>query len=110
MTLVDRTIVLGSRQAIAGIEQALIGVKAGGYRKVRISPHLAYRMEAALDISEQWVRKKFPEKEDHEHCLFTWEKIGAGSSNDEGYHSKYRWITVDAYKMHICDDIYRLRD
>ena len=29
-------------------------------------------MEAALDISEQWVREKFPEKENHEHCLFSW--------------------------------------
>jgi FKBP-type peptidyl-prolyl cis-trans isomerase len=28
---------------IAGIETALIGMREGGYRKVRISPHLAYR-------------------------------------------------------------------
>jgi FKBP-type peptidyl-prolyl cis-trans isomerase (trigger factor) len=42
-TFIDHTIVLGQRQAIAGVEHALIGMKAGGYRKVRISPHLAYR-------------------------------------------------------------------
>ena len=36
---------LGRRQVIVDIEQALIGMKAGGYRKVRISPHLAYREE-----------------------------------------------------------------
>jgi FKBP-type peptidyl-prolyl cis-trans isomerase 2 len=35
-TFVDRTIVLGGREAIAGVEHALIGMKAGGYRKVRI--------------------------------------------------------------------------
>lgn len=41
--LVDHTVVLGRRQAIAGVEQALLGMRAGGYRKVCISPHLAYR-------------------------------------------------------------------
>jgi FKBP-type peptidyl-prolyl isomerase-like protein len=35
-------LVLGSRRAIAGIEYALAGMREGGYRKVRISPHLAY--------------------------------------------------------------------
>lgn len=38
VTFIDHTIVLGKRQAIAGIEHALLGMKAGGYRKVRISP------------------------------------------------------------------------
>ena len=65
MTLIDHTIVLGRRQAIAGIEQALIGMKVGGYRKVRISPHLAYREEGvpglippdAVLVVELWVRE-----------------------------------------------------
>lgn len=35
-------LVLGSRRAIAGLEYALAGMREGGYRKVRISPHLAY--------------------------------------------------------------------
>ena len=33
---------IGRRDAIAGIEYSLIGMKAGGFRKVRVSPHLAY--------------------------------------------------------------------
>lgn len=41
--LIDHTIVLGRREAIVGVDHALMGMKAGGYRKVRISPHLAYR-------------------------------------------------------------------
>jgi hypothetical protein len=41
--LVEHTITLGKRQAIAGIEYALAGMKAGGYRKVKVGPHLAYR-------------------------------------------------------------------
>lgn len=49
-SFVDHTIVLGRRQAIAGIEQALVGMKPGGYRKVRISPHLAYRDEGVPDL------------------------------------------------------------
>ena len=36
-------LVLGSRRFIAGVEYALVGMREGGYRKVRISPHLAYR-------------------------------------------------------------------
>lgn len=50
VTLIDRMIVLGQRQAIAGIEHALLDMKAGGYRKVRISPHLAYRDKGILDL------------------------------------------------------------
>lgn len=34
--------VLGARRLIAGLEAALNGMREGGYRKVRISPHLAY--------------------------------------------------------------------
>jgi len=35
--------VLGKRRVIPGVEKCLIGMKTGGYRKVKISPHLAYR-------------------------------------------------------------------
>lgn len=65
VTFVDRTIVLGQREAIAGVEHALLGMKVGGYRKVRISPHLAYRDKGIPDlippdsvlICEIWLRK-----------------------------------------------------
>jgi FKBP-type peptidyl-prolyl cis-trans isomerase len=50
VTCIDRTTVLGQRQTIAGIEHALIGMKAGGYRNVRISPHLAYRDKGIPDL------------------------------------------------------------
>ena len=50
VTLIDRTIVLGRREAMAGVEQALMGMKVGGYRKVRISPHLAYRDKGIPDL------------------------------------------------------------
>lgn len=65
VTFIDHTIVLGQRQAIAGVEHALIGMKAGGYRKVHISPHLAYRDKGIPDliptdavlIVELWMRE-----------------------------------------------------
>ena len=64
MTLIDRTIALGRREAVAGVEHALLGMKVGGYRKVRISPHLAYRDKGIPDlippnavlICEIWLR------------------------------------------------------
>jgi FKBP-type peptidyl-prolyl cis-trans isomerase len=63
--LVDHEITLGRRQAIAGVEHSLIGMKAGGYRKVRVSPHLAYRQQGLADlippdavlIVELWMRE-----------------------------------------------------
>jgi FKBP-type peptidyl-prolyl cis-trans isomerase len=39
----SESLALGARRFIAGIEAALVGMREGGYRKVRISPHLAYR-------------------------------------------------------------------
>ena len=64
VTLIDRTIVLGRRETMAGVEQALKGMKVGGYRKVRVSPHLAYRDTGIPDlippnavlICEIWLR------------------------------------------------------
>lgn len=63
--LVDHQVELGRRQVIPGIEQALLGMRAGGYRKVRIGPHLAYRDKGlpglipanALLVVELWVRE-----------------------------------------------------
>jgi FKBP-type peptidyl-prolyl cis-trans isomerase len=50
VTFIDHTIVLGRRQSIAGVEHALMGMKVGGYRKVRLSPHLAYREKGLADL------------------------------------------------------------
>ena len=44
---------LGTRMIMAGLEYALYGMRAGGYRRVRVSPHLAYR--------ERGVPGKVPE-------------------------------------------------
>jgi len=50
---------------MAGVEYSLIGMKTDGYRKVRVSPHLAYRDEGlgelipanAVLIVELWLRE-----------------------------------------------------
>ena len=63
-TFIVHTIELGRRQAIAGVENALMGMKVDGYRKVRVSPHLAYRDKGIPDlippdavlIVEIWLR------------------------------------------------------
>ena len=64
-TFIDHTVVLGRRQSIAGVEHALMGMKVSGYRKVRVSPHLAYRDKGVLNlipadavlIVEIWLRR-----------------------------------------------------
>ena len=73
VTFVDHTIRLGQREAIAGAEHALTGMKVGGYRKVRISPHLAYRDKGIPDlippnavlIVEIWLRGLVQERRVH---------------------------------------------
>jgi FKBP-type peptidyl-prolyl cis-trans isomerase (trigger factor) len=66
--LVDHAATLGKREIIAGVERSLIDMKAGGYRKVRVSPHLAYREkglpglipEHAVLVVEIWLREILP--------------------------------------------------
>jgi len=66
--LVNHTATLGKREVIAGVERSLIDMKAGGYRKVRVSPHLAYRdkgllgliPEHAVLVIEIWLREILP--------------------------------------------------
>ena len=62
---VDHVSTLGKRQTIAGIEKTLIGMRTGGFRKLRVSPHLAFRdrgvpglipPDAVLNISV-WIRE-----------------------------------------------------
>ncbi len=65
VTFLDHTIRLGQREAIAGVELTLMGMKVGGYRNVRISPHLAYRDKGVPDLipphavlrCELWLRE-----------------------------------------------------
>ena len=73
VTMVDHQVQLGGRQAIPGIEQALLGMRVGGYRKVRIGPHLAYGDKGlpdlippnALLVAEVWVRQIFQKTDAH---------------------------------------------
>jgi FKBP-type peptidyl-prolyl cis-trans isomerase len=62
---VDHETVVGSREAIAGVEYSLMGMREDGYRKVRVSPHLAYGNKGMPDlippdavlIIELWLRE-----------------------------------------------------
>jgi FKBP-type peptidyl-prolyl cis-trans isomerase len=41
---------IGARTVIAGLERGVIGMRVGGRRRLRISPHLAYRDQAVTGI------------------------------------------------------------
>jgi len=61
---IDHHIVLGKRETMAAVEYSLYGMKEGGYKKIKASPHLAYREngipglipENAVLIIELWLR------------------------------------------------------
>ena len=63
--LINFVCVIGKREAFAAVEYALIGMKEGGYRKVKAKPHLAYREagvpglvpKKAMLTFEIWLRK-----------------------------------------------------
>jgi FKBP-type peptidyl-prolyl cis-trans isomerase (trigger factor) len=40
--LIDHETEIGRRRVIAGVEKSLLGMRAGGYREVMVSSHLAY--------------------------------------------------------------------
>lgn len=48
--LIDHRTLLGKRRAIAGVEKSLYGMRAGGYREVQVSPHLAYGEAGVKDL------------------------------------------------------------
>ncbi len=62
--------ILGKRRVIAGIEKSLRGMRSGGYRKVRIGPHLAYGDDGVVDAIPPaavlyvslWLREINPSK------------------------------------------------
>ena len=65
MAFADHRATLGRRQAIAGIDKALVGMRAGGWRRIRVGAHLAYGSrgvegrippDAVLTI-ELWLRE-----------------------------------------------------
>lgn len=43
------TFTLGNRDVIAGLEYAIEGMREGGQRRFRVSPHLAYRDRGVPD-------------------------------------------------------------
>ena len=62
--VIDRVVTLGKRDVVPAVEHTLNGMRVGGYRKVKASPHLAYRQrgipglipENAVLIVELWLR------------------------------------------------------
>ena len=41
---------IGERRVIAGLEKGVVGMRVGGIRKLRVSPHLGYSSQAVPSI------------------------------------------------------------
>jgi len=68
----------------------------------------AWKLVTDKELS--WERLPYPSNGSHEHCAITWEAIGQGEKNKEGYRSGDAWVTVQAYEQFIRQDIYHCRD
>jgi FKBP-type peptidyl-prolyl cis-trans isomerase len=63
--LINFVCTIGKRESFAAVEYSLIGMKVGGYRKVKAKPHLGYREAGvpgvvpknAMLTLEIWLRK-----------------------------------------------------
>jgi hypothetical protein len=67
----------------------------------------AQAAEAVLDRSARWVEQVYPGKDEHDHCLLTWEAIYSGQVGR--FCAEHGWITNEAYGNFIEGDPYRLR-
>jgi hypothetical protein len=63
--------------------------------------------EAVLDRSARWVERVYPGKDEHDHCLLTWDAIYSGQVGR--FSDAHGWITSDAYRQFIENDPYRVR-
>jgi hypothetical protein len=80
--------------------------KAGGpYRMFSWWNPTQFR--AATDPDVEWSRGTY-DKDDHTHCLLTWNTIDYGEVAYQAGPGA-GWITVDSYEQYIRDDILRLR-
>jgi hypothetical protein len=43
-----------------------------------------YQLEAVTNTSRKWNYENYPDNEDHDHCLITWETIGADAEHKAG--------------------------
>jgi FKBP-type peptidyl-prolyl cis-trans isomerase FkpA len=41
---------IGQRRLIAGLERGVVGMRVGGVRKLKVSPHLGYRDQAVAGV------------------------------------------------------------
>jgi FKBP-type peptidyl-prolyl cis-trans isomerase len=41
---------IGQRRVVAGLERGIIGMRVGGVRRLRVSPHLGYRDRAVSGV------------------------------------------------------------
>jgi len=65
--------------------------------------------ELVTTTSLVWQRLKYPANGSHEHCAITWEAIGCGEQNTEGYRTGSTWVTVQAYEKFVRDDAFHCR-
>lgn len=66
-------------------------------------------MDTVRDVTAECELQNYPDNDNHDHCLLTWETIAAYTDHKEGYRSSDGWITVAAYREFIEKDALRLR-
>ncbi len=66
--------------------------------------------DAVADLDAHWEHAEYPDNGDHDHCAISFETISSYTGERFGYRNPdHGWITEEAYREQIVDDIYGIR-
>lgn len=66
-------------------------------------------IDLVADLSRAWSLEDFPDPTDHIHCPLTWESIPSIEHGLKAWRSGTDWISVEAHRTYIVNDLLRMR-
>ena len=74
-----------------------------------VLPHVG-KSEVRITTAATWKHVDYPNDGSHEHCLFSWQTNASYAPARSAYFSEqHGWITEQAYREFIEEDVYHLR-
>jgi len=68
------------------------------------------QLDLVKDKNRTWNYEEYPDDGSYEYCALSWEKISSSPDCENfGYRSEDVWLSTDAYKTYIIDDLLEIR-